>query len=99
MRDWDADLACGIINIPAEVWHAARLAPDERNGRVASQNPAVAAWLARQKQHAEQDLRDLFFRLPQIKRQDPSVAKIVRLFARSVRRFAEKRYHKRFGGG
>ena len=23
MRDWDADLACGIINIPAEVWHAA----------------------------------------------------------------------------
>lgn len=99
MRDWDADLACGIINIPAEVWHAARLAPDERNGRVASQNPAVAAWLARQKQHAEQDLRDLFFRLPQIKRQDPAAAKIIRLFARSVWRFAEKRYPKRFGGG
>ena len=99
MRDWDADLACGIINIPAEVWHAARLAPDERNGRVVSQNPAVAAWLARQKQHAEQDLRDLFFRLPQIKRQDPAAAKIIRLFARSVWRFAEKRYPKRFGGG
>ena len=64
-----------------------------------SQNPAVAAWLARQKQHAEQDLRDLFFRLPQIKRQDPAAAKIIRLFARSVRRFAEKRYPKRFGGG
>jgi len=99
MRDWDADLACGIINIPAEVWHAARLAPDERNGRVVSQNPAVAAWLAQQKQHAEQDLRDLFFRLPQIKRQDPAAAKIIRLFARSVWRFAEKRYPKRFGGG
>ena len=41
----------------------------------------------------------LFFRLPQIKRQDPAAAKIIRLFARSVRRFAEKRYHKRFGGG
>jgi len=49
--------------------------------------------------HAEQDLRDLFFRLPQIKRQDPAAAKIIRLFARSVWRFAEKRYPKRFGGG
>ena len=69
---------------------------------------ATGAWSAKSrrcrvarpaKQHAEQDLRDLFFRLPQIKRQDPAAAKIIRLFARSVWRFAEKRYPKRFGGG
>ena len=97
-RDWDDDLAVGIINIPAEIWHAAQLAPDARDGRVMSQNPAIAAWLAQQKQHAEQDLRELFFRLPQIKRQDPAAARIIRLFARSVRRFAEGRYVRRFEG-
>ena len=96
-RDWDDDLAVGIINIPAEIWHAAQLAPDARDGRVMSQNPIIAAWLAQQKQHAEQDLRELFFRLPQIKRQDPAAARIIRLFARSVRRFAEGRYVRRFG--
>ena len=97
-RDWDDDLAVGIINIPAEIWHAAQLAPDARDGRVMSQNPAIAAWLAQQKQHAEQDLRELFFRLPQIKRQDPAAARIIRLFARSVWRFAEGRYVRRFEG-
>ena len=97
-RDWDDDLAVGIINIPAEIWHAAQLAPDARDGRVMSQNPAIAAWLAQQKQHAEQDLRELFFRLPQIKRQDPAAARIIRLFARSVWRFAEGRYVRRVEG-
>ena len=97
-RDWDDDLAVGIINIPAEIWHAAQLAPDARDGRVMSQNPIIAAWLTQQKQHAEQDLRELFFRLPQIKRQDPAAARIIRLFARSVRRFAEGRYVRRFEG-
>ncbi len=97
-RDWDDDLACGIINIPAEVWHAAQLAPDAADGRAISQNSTIAAWLAQQKQHAEQDLRELLFRLPHIQQQDPAAAKIVRLFARSVQRFAQKRYVKRFEG-
>nr|WP_314228763.1 phosphatase PAP2 family protein [uncultured Kingella sp.] len=98
-RDWDDDLAHGIINIPAEVWHAAALAADERDGRVISRNPVIAAWLAEQKQRAEQDLREVFFRLPQIKRQDPAAAQIIGLFARSVRGFARKRYPQRFGEG
>ena len=98
-RDWDDDLAHGIINIPAEVWRAAALVADERDGRVISRNPVIAAWLAEQKQRAEQDLREVFFRLPQIKRQDPAAAQIIGLFARSVRGFARKRYPKRFGEG
>ncbi|SSY70273.1 phosphatase PAP2 family protein [Alysiella crassa] len=101
MRDWDADLACGIINIPAEKWHQADLPePNDStiNGYIISQNPIIKAWLAQEKIAAEQEMAQLFCRLPEIRYQYGKAAyQIVKLFADSVAQFARKRYPKRFG--
>lgn len=101
MRDWDADLACGIVNIPAETWHQADLPePNDStiNGYNISQNPIISAWLVQEKTAAEQEMAQLFCRLPEIRYQYGKAAyQIVKLFADSVAQFARKRYPKRFG--
>lgn len=104
MRDWDEDMAAGIINLPAELWHKAGLPPPNpppmsaADGRQISSNPIVAAWLAAQKQQTMQVLDALSDRLPEIRRcHGKPAAALVRLFARSVARFAQTRYVRRFG--
>lgn len=99
MRDWDADLSVGIINIPAQQWQATGLPKPcyPLDGFAISKNPIIATWLANEKKLAEQQIAQLLFRLPEIQRQYGKAAyQIVKLFTHSVAQFAHKRYPQRF---
>ncbi|MDO4694752.1 MAG: phosphatase PAP2 family protein [Eikenella sp.] len=93
MRDLREDLAAGIINIPDDIWR--QLPADPRQDSSALQHPALSQWLRQERQHALQ----LLDRLAQRQHQwahDPAGARMVRLFARSVRRFAGRRFQSRY---
>lgn len=94
IRDLHADLAVGIINIPAELWQRSHLPPPKYglDGAIICHNPIIATWLAEQKQQTEQQLSQLFFRLPKMAQcYDKEAIKLVNLFAKSVAKFAARK--------
>ncbi len=90
VRDWDDDLAAGIINIPAEQWQQTDFPPPSptqpANGYALAQHPAIRAWQQAQRIATQQQLAQLNQRL-QAQPLDPIGERIVRLFARSVAKF------------
>lgn len=90
-RDLREDLAAGIINIPADIWLKLPANPGQQPA--VPQHPALSQWLRQERQHALHLLDCLEQRQPEWAR-DPVGARIVRLFARSVRRFAGRRFYR-----
>lgn len=91
VRDLREDLAAGIINLPADIWR--QLPANPRQDPSALQHPALSQWLRQERQHALHLLDRLEQRQPEWAR-DPAGTRIVRLFARSVRRFAGRRFQR-----
>lgn len=99
VRDLRADLAAGIINIPAEVWRRAGL-PENATatpGQVLAA-PAVRQWLAQAHRQALALSAQLVTRLPADNSLDASARRIGTLFARSVADFAQRRFQRLYPG-
>ncbi|MDO5623843.1 MAG: phosphatase PAP2 family protein [Pseudomonadota bacterium] len=95
-RDLREDWAAGIVNVPAEVLHAAHLTAPWPPMDTVLTAPAVRQWLHTERQQAMQQLDQLAQRaLPHA---DRVGERIVRLFARSVRGFAGRRFARLYPG-
>ncbi len=92
MRDLREDLQVNIINIPAEILSASP-STNSYNVDMLLTNAEFTGWMQQQRQQALNLLEQLNNRLS-ITRLDASGNKVVRIFSRSVRQFALKRFPK-----
>lgn len=92
MRDLREDLQAGIINIPAEVISPPQYAfSNQQDINALLQQPPVIEWMQQQHQQACDMLNALDKRLPTMQL-DATGNRIVHIFAKSVRDFAESRF-------
>lgn len=91
MRDLREDLAAGIINIPADIWAQLRPLPNGTPDAAWLQQAPLQQWMRHQHQQAGQLLDRLDQQLAG-DGLDPATQRIARLFGRSVRDFARRRF-------
>lgn len=89
VRDLEEDLEHGLVNVPADVVQAAR-----GEGVALLESRAVHAWLARELGRARELLDRTDERLAGL--EGKAGTKVLRMFARSIRRYAEHRVVRRY---
>lgn len=94
MRDLRQDLAAGLINIPIDIWQQLP-DPQHRHPEPFLQHPALITWMQQERRLALAHLQQLDERLPALNA-DRRGQRIVRLFARSVEQFADKRLYRHY---
>jgi hypothetical protein len=81
VRDFADDAAKGLINVPREV-----TGDLDAPGKVA-ELPAVKAWLERQRSLGQGLLEACDGEREKVAREDPQAARLIRLFASSMRKY------------
>jgi len=89
MRDLEDDLAQGLINIPQDVFERASRAATSPDTKLLLQTPVVHDWLCEELARVAPLLDRSDVRLAELS--DRKGAAVLSLFARSIRRYAERR--------
>ena len=93
MRDLREDIAAGIINIPQTQWQQLSPPPNGTPPDSWLRQPPLQQWMAAQHAQALQQLSLLDTQLA-ADSLDPRAQRIMRIFARSVRDFAQRRFYR-----
>jgi phytoene/squalene synthetase len=87
VRDFEDDVAAGIINVPQKVVEAVRL----REGgpaAITTHTPEVAAWLEEEHERAKEHLAQARANLVEVAAREPEAATLLAVFQRSVEKYA-----------
>lgn len=86
VRDFDEDVAVGLINLPEPVVRAAR----SRGVQLRTATPEVAEWLTAEKEKARECLARSEGALSDLAKREPKAAKLLGVFHRSVEKYATR---------
>ena len=91
VRDFEADVSAGIINVPQKVVEAARarMGPGSEN-TFSTRTPEVASWLKEEHEKAEDHLAQSRANLAEVASKEPEAAKLLGVFQRSVEKYASR---------
>lgn len=92
VRDLKQDLMFGIVNIPLEVLEKTPYLKQPYNYEEIINHPCVIEWLINQRHFAKAWLDEFDYKLPNFKNKRGYT--VVKIFSRSVRQFANKRFFK-----
>jgi phytoene/squalene synthetase len=91
VRDFDADVATGIINVPQPVVEAARARTGEGDAMALTmQTPEVATWLEEEHEKVKEHLELARANLAEVAAKEPEAGKLLGVFQRSVEKYASR---------
>jgi phytoene/squalene synthetase len=92
VRDSDADVAAGIVNLPQKVVEAvhARMGEGYAEAAITMDTPEVAAWLKEEHEKVKEHLTQSRSNLAEVATKEPEAAKLLEVFQRSVERYASR---------
>ena len=91
VRDFEDDVATGIINVPQKVVENARKREGESDGMaITARTPEIAAWLKEEKERAIEHLAQSRANLAEVAVKEPEAAKLLGVFQRSVEKYASR---------